>query len=210
MGINLECSSCPRLAGLLNSDNDPGRYADGGNQACYNSGSAGHCSLSWSESQGQAPAQSRGFSSAGLFFRFKGNLHPLMALVFLLPSAWHKWRIWRFLPRGSTAQIPSLNLIAGLEALEKSHRGLVQLPRVSYALVCSPFVCPQTEGTTPGSNPISCLLFLSRLWWTPPGDWRVACLTSLALTAQPCRDGVESCSVGLRDGRQASQGPALQ
>lgn len=139
MGINLECSSCPRLAGLPNSDNDPGRYADGGNQACYNSGSAGHCSLSWSESQGQAPAQSRGFSSAGLFFRFKGNLHLLMALAFLLPSAWHKWRIWRFLPRGSTAQIPSLNLIAGLEALEKSHGGLVQLPRVSYTLVCSPF-----------------------------------------------------------------------
>lgn len=83
MGISLECSSCPGLAGVLNIDNDPGRYADGGNQTCYNSGSAGHCSLPWSESQGQAPAQSRGFSSAGL--SFQGNPHLLTALAFLLP-----------------------------------------------------------------------------------------------------------------------------
>lgn len=83
VGISLECSSCPGLAGVLNIDNDPGRYADGGNQTCYNSGSAGHCSLPWSESQGQAPAQSRGFSSAGL--SFQGNPHLLTALAFLLP-----------------------------------------------------------------------------------------------------------------------------
>lgn len=129
VGISLECSSCPGLAGVLNIDNDPGRYADGGNQACYNSGSAGHCSLPWSQSQRQAPAQSRGFSSAGLLFQ--GNPHLQTALAFLLPFRLSQVCVcvegggWRFLPRSSMVQIPSLNLRASLEALEKSHPGLV-------------------------------------------------------------------------------------
>lgn len=45
---------------------------------------------------------------------------------------------------------------------------------VSHTLVCSPFVCPQTRGTTPGSILISCLLShsqgLSGSQWAPLGD----------------------------------------
>lgn len=60
------------------------------------------------------------------FFCFKGNPHLLTTLAFLLPFrlAQVEW-VGVGGVGGSTAQVPSLNLRAGLEALGKSHPGLV-------------------------------------------------------------------------------------
>lgn len=190
MGISLECSSCPRLAGLLNRDNDPGRCADGGNQSCYNSISAGHCSLPWSESrQGQAPAQSGGFSSAGLFFHFKGNPHLLMALAFQLPL--------------SMAQVGVLEIFTsrfyGTDSLtecESQPGGFGQvtpcLPGSHIHLFVALRLRVPHLALTPSPAPCTTHRASRRHSGHPKVTRRVACLTSLALKAQPCRGSAAS------------------